>query len=332
MKLPEFSHEVWDSKYRYYNENTLEEFWLRIAQALASTEKNENKQKFQEIFYDELKDFKNVLGGRIMANIGIPTRNKTTLLNCFVHHPKDIGMKDPDSIEGIYTLLKAQALTLKSEGGYGTNFSFLRPAGTYIKGIGSRTPGVCRFMDLWNESSKVVTSGFDKETYENKKNEEKKHTRKGAQLGVLNIWHPEIKEFIRAKQIPNKWDKFNVSVGNVKGFMEAVLNNENWDLIFPDVSFEKYESEWDGDINSWKEKGYPIKTYEKVKAKDLYDEIMLATYTRNEPGFLFFDIVNLLNPISYIEEVEAAFLVVFLAVAIVAIVYMNCRKTQGSVY
>ena len=143
-----------------------------------------------------------------MANLGIDTRHSTTLMNCYVHHPKDIGYKDPDSIEGIYDMLKAQAHTLKSEGGYGMNFSWIRPAGSYVKGIGSRTPGVLKFMELWDTSSEIITMGSEK-ILGTLKNDEKIKIRKGAQMGVLSVWHPEIEDYIIAKQTPGRVTKFN---------------------------------------------------------------------------------------------------------------------------
>ena len=90
----------------------------------------------------------------------------------------DTKLEDPDSIEGIYTQLQAQAKTLASEGGYGTNFSWIRPRGMYINGIGARTPGVLKFMELWDKSSEIITMGSD-EILDDLKIDEKKKIRKG---------------------------------------------------------------------------------------------------------------------------------------------------------
>jgi len=184
------------------------------------------KEAAKEVFFTLLQDFKFVPGGRITSNIGIDGRKGTTLFNCFVHNPLDLPMMDPDSIEGIYNLIKVQALTLKSEGGYGMNFSWLRPAGAYVSGIGARTPGVLKFMELWDKSSEIITQGSSKILGSLKENEKKK-IRKGAQMGVLNIWHPDIIDFIKAKQTPGRLTKFNLSVGITPGFMEAVEANDS---------------------------------------------------------------------------------------------------------
>jgi ribonucleotide reductase alpha subunit len=180
-----FQKEVWIQNYKAPNEKKIEDTWKRIAKATSEIEKD--SQYWTNKFYDLLYNFKFVPGGRISANIGVNDRKETTLFNCYVHNPKDINFSDPDSIEGIVELVKKQALTLKSEGGYGMNFSWIRPSGTYINGIGSRTPGVLKFMELWDKSSEIITMGTTKRYGEIRKNEKLK-IRKGAQMGVLNCF------------------------------------------------------------------------------------------------------------------------------------------------
>jgi ribonucleoside-diphosphate reductase alpha chain len=120
---------------------------------------------------------------------------------------------------------------------------------------------------------------------------------------VLNVWHPDIEEFILAKQTPGRLTKANLSVGITEGFMKALQNDEDWNLEFPDTSFERYEEDWDGVLEEWKAKGYPVIVYKTVKAIELWDKIMYATYTRNEPGVLFLDLINKLNPLAGKEYV-----------------------------
>ena len=297
-----YSKEIWNDNYRGPDEETIIDSWKRLAHSAASVEDADKRKDIAEKFFDALEDFKFIPGGRIMANLGVKGRESTTLFNCFVHHPKDINMKDCDSIEGIYTLLKAQAHTLKSEGGYGTNASFLRPAGSYVKGIASRTPGALAFMELWNTSSDVITRGSDVFTGVRIEGEKKK-IRKGAQMLVMTVFHPDIKDFITAKQTPGRLTKFNMSVGITKDFMDALLDDKEWHLRFPDTTCEKYSDEWFGDIEEWEEKGYPVIIYETLPAKDLWDMIMKATYNRNEPGVLFLDTSNKLNPMSGLEKI-----------------------------
>ena len=299
--LPDLSKEVWEQNYRADGENTVQDTWERQAKACSAVEKEEIRAKVYEDFKWLLTDFKGIAGGRITANLGV-AREGTTLMNCFVQNPSDINYKDVDSIEGIYSMLKAQALTLKSEGGYGMNFSWIRPAGTYINGIDSRTPGVLKFMELWDKSSEIITMGSETIIGERHKGEKKK-IRKGAQMGILSIWHPEIETFIDAKLTPNRLTKFNLSIGITNGFMDAVNAEADWNLEFPDTTFIKYKSEWFGDIYKWKALGYPVIVYKTMKARELWDKIMKATYTRNEPGVLFLDLANKLNPLSYAEDI-----------------------------
>lgn len=295
--LHPFSRDIWDITYRFDSEKDIYE---SLRRCFLANSKVEMTDELQEQYYQELCDcIENLCpGGRVLANLGVPNRLGTTLMNCFVHNVSDIKLKDADSIKGIYTMLEAQAQTLKSEGGYGSNFSWIRPAGAYIKGIDSRTPGVNAFLQLWDLSSSVVTSGFEGHV-DKREAGEKKKIRKGAQMWMLSAWHPEIFEFIRAKQTPGRFTKANMSVAITEGFMDCLKNDEDWSLVFPHTDHPKYSDEWDGVISHWK---HPVKTYKTVKARTLWDEIMQATYTRNEPGVFFADLANLLDPVSYLPQ------------------------------
>ncbi len=316
-----FAQEIWENNYKHSSEDnfydTIERWVETFADTFSRYDLLENadlkmyqswdlmrlphlKEKLAKLFYDQAL----VPGGRISANIGIKGRN-TTLMNCFVHHPADIGMKDPDSLDSIFKLLRAQALTLKSEGGIGTNMSYLRPNGSYVQGISGRTPGVLKIAELWDKSSEIITLGSDRILGEIQPDEKKK-ARKGAQMLVLDVWHPEIMDFITAKQSEGILTKFNTSVGITKGFMQAVLQDELWDLVFPDTTYPKYKAQWKGDIDDWKAKGHPIIVYHTLRAKTIWNTLMEATYTRNEPGVLFLDTANEMNPLSYIEIIKAS--------------------------
>src|SRR5574343_2009641 len=256
-KYDDLSIDTWEKNYKAPDETSREQLWVRCSKTAASVENDEWREIVETKFYDLFKNDKFVAGGRIMANMGVVGRNKTTLYNCYVHNPGDIGIKDPDSIDGIYSCLKAQAKTLQSEGGWGGNASYIRPAGVYIEGIGSRSPGVLKFMELWDKSSEIITMGSSKILGDRKPNEKTK-IRKGAMMLVLDVWHQDIEEFITAKQTPGRLTKFNMSVGITNGFMDAVKNNSTWDLVFPDTTINEYKTEWTGDIESWKSNNYPI--------------------------------------------------------------------------
>ena len=123
---------------------------------------------------------------------------------------------------------------------------------------------------------------------------------------VLDVWHPEIMDFINAKQNPGVLTKFNTSVGITEGFMQAVTKDEEWDLSFPDTTHSKYKTQWKGDLKDWQDKNLPVIVYHTLRAREIWDALMHATYTRNEPGVLFLDTANEINPLSYAEIIKAS--------------------------
>ncbi len=293
----QLSHEVWFTKFRDPKETKVEDTWWRVANSLASSETTqEEREKYAKEYYRFLSSF-NTVAGRILANAGTDAAG-TTPFNCFILGPRlkeHFKHKGIDSLEGIMEMVKEQAITLKSEGGYGTNLSHLRPRGAFIKGIKTESCGPVAFANIWNTVSDTITQGAGVK----KDKRSKGSIRKGAMLLCLEIWHPSIIEFIRAKQVKGVLDKFNISVGATDDFMEAVDKDLDFDLIFPNTEFEKYNAEWDGDIESWKKKGYPIVKYQTLKARALYEIIMESTYNRNEPGVLFLTRANKLNNLWY---------------------------------
>lgn len=324
-----FSEEIWGLTYKDYKDDNVDFTMRRVARHLASAETTpELRFLWENRFYDLLTNFKGVGGGRISANAGTEHAG-TTLANCYVGPLPDY---DLDSIEGIYKVLVDQANTLKSEGGWGMDFSWIRPRGSYIKGVGVESPGSVRFMELFDKSSEIVTAGSGKKAA---KKEAKGRIRKGAMMGTLAVWHPDIVEFITAKQTPGRLTKFNVSVNCTDDFMAKVnrvtelkarlaklegaedmasiqaqwsLQSEfdredQWELVFPDTEGETYKKEWKGDIKSWEAKGYPINVYDTVSVSYLWNLIMESTYNRNEPGVLFLDRANHFLPLNYAERI-----------------------------
>lgn len=316
----DFSRQIWEVTYKTQNENSITDTWRRVANVVANVEKDdESKRFYADAFYEILKDFKFIPGGRILANAGGNCTN-VSLVNCFLSpQPK----YDMDSVEGIMEVLKNQVLTLKSEGGWGLNCSFIRPRGSYIEGIGARTPGAVKYLELFDKSSEIITEGpgdYYIESKEKTPKNEKKKIRKGAMMLCLSCWHPDIYEFITAKQKPFHLTKMNMSVNVTNAFMdilnrvnELVKNNASqeeidavdfWQLRFPDTAFEKYKSEWDGDLDKWEKKGYPVKVYRTVRATDLWEALMQSTSNRSEPGVLFLDRANETHCANYIPELQ----------------------------
>lgn len=311
-----FSEEIWRSTYKDHADADIDATMTRIATAIASVEATPELQAtWANKFYDMLTNFKVVVGGRIMANAGTEWAG-TTLMNCFVG-PR--AKFDVDSLDSIMYHLESQAQTLKSEGGWGENFSYLRPRGSFIHGIGVESPGAVKYMELFDKSSEIITSGSGKKSDVKKA---KGKIRKGAQMGVLDIWHPDIIEFITAKQQAGRLTKFNVSVNCSDEFMQrlielqkldadpeanadAIAEADAWDLFFPDTAHERYKAEWSGDIAAWLAKGYPVKMYNTISVKWLWNLIMESTYNRAEPGVLFLDRANQFNPFAYGETIFA---------------------------
>ena len=312
-----FSHETWHQKYKFKTDTTVEDTWRRVAKDLASIEKD--KKEWEQKFYEALEDFKFVPGGRITSNAGTGLKG-TTYINCFVD---GFEGKDLDSIEGIYSALLRQAQILKSEGGYGFCADIMRPCGAHIGGIANQSPGAVKFLELWDKSSDIITSGSGKTAREDQKN----FIRKGAQMVTMSCWHPDIINFIEAKKTPGCLSKFNMSVLCTDEFMTAVVMDMPWKLVFP--NYEKYPLDykeyWNGDIKSWI-KDFNVECHDKKaksctensqdndsvvvyhtfeSARDLWNLIMENTYNRNEPGVLFVDHMNKMNNLHYCEWINA---------------------------
>lgn len=294
----DLSQEVFDLTYKFGNES-IDNAFYRVAKSLASVE--EDSDYWTEKFYEALTDFKFVPGGRILSNAGTELTG-TTMINCFVDGFVD---EDRDSMEGILSALRRQALILKSEGGYGFCADTMRPRGGFITGIANESPGAVKMLEMWDKQSDVITAGSGKKS---SKAKAKGKIRKGAQMVTMSIWHPDIEEFITAKRNKGTLEKFNMSALITDEFMDAVENEQPWDLIFPDyeLDMETYKKEWNGNIKEWKAKGYPIRTYKTLEnANTLWDLIMQSTYNRNEPGVLFVDTINRMNNLYYNEYISA---------------------------
>lgn len=309
--IEDFSEEIWTQTYKDHNDKTIDDNLRRIAKAISSVEQTElGKVLWEESFYDLLTDFKGTCGGRTYSNAGTEWKG-TTLLNCFVS-PR--GNKDLDSLDAIIDDLKNQSFTLKSEGGWGQNFSWIRPRGSFIAGVGVETPGAVKYMELYDKASEIITAGSGRKST-NKKAKGK--IRKGAMMGVLDVWHPDIIEFITAKQGAGRLTKFNISVNFTNEFMERldainaskdeaeIAELDKWVLKFPDTTYKKYKNEWDGNLKNWISNGYPVVEYQTTSVQWLWNLVMESTYNRAEPGVLFLDRANEFNPLYYGETIVA---------------------------
>ena len=256
------AEQIWDMKYRFKEadgtplDGTVEDTWRRIARALAVVEKDADH--WENEFYGALEDFKFLPAGRITAGAG--TARKVTLFNCFV-----MGTI-PDSMGGIFDMLKEAALTMQQGGGIGYDFSTIRPKGALVTGVAADASGPLSFMDVWDSMCRTIMSAG---------------SRRGAMMATMRCDHPDIEDFITAKSEAARLRMFNVSVLVTDPFMAAVKANGPWDLVF------------DG------------KVYQTVKARDLWNKIMRSTYDYAEPGVIFIDRINKANNLGYCETIAA---------------------------
>jgi len=309
----DISEEVFEQNYQYGTDDHVPDTWYRNARALAQVE--ENTDAWTRRFYQLLSGqglgtgpFPFTPGGRIFANAGTGL-GKATLINCFV---SGFQGYDQDSMDEIQAELTRQAKILASEGGYGFCAHVMRPRGARIGGVGSMTPGAVQMLDVWNKQAATIVAGSG---LKSDRDDIKDKIRKGAQMVTMGIWHPDIIEFIEAKQEPGRLHKFNMSVLVNDAFMEAVKNDDTWALRFPDYENEKefYKEHWDGNLKAYQEKGGTVKTWKDpatgelavYEAREIWNRIMDSTYNRNEPGVIFVDTINRENNLGYVEHINA---------------------------
>ncbi|MDI3336797.1 adenosylcobalamin-dependent ribonucleoside-diphosphate reductase [Defluviimonas aestuarii] len=256
------AEQIWDMKYRFKQadgtpiDGTVEDSWRRIARALASVEKD--PAAWEDRFYEALEDFKYLPAGRITAGAG--TGRTVTLFNCFV-----MGTI-PDDMGGIFDGLKEAALTMQQGGGIGYDFSTIRPRGAEVKGVAADASGPLSFMDVWDAMCRTIMSAG---------------SRRGAMMATMRCDHPDIEDFIAAKQDAARLRMFNLSVLVTDPFMAAVKADGPWELTFGG------------------------KVYKTLQARDLWNRIMRATYDYAEPGVIFIDRINAANNLNYVETIAA---------------------------
>lgn len=246
------SEETHSSKYRPGGESFYD-MCSRIAGALADNEMHRQQLKTLLLNMCWLP------AGRIQLAVGSPS--KVTPYNCFVS-----GVIE-DSSTSIMGRAQEAFLTMRKGGGIGYDFSKLRPRGSAIKSaIGAVSSGPVSFMDIYDAVCATVAAAGN---------------RRGAQMGVLRVDHPDIEEFISAKHDLYKLRNFNISVGVTNEFMEAVKGDSDFDLVFNGV------------------------VHRTVNARNLWDMIMRSTWDYAEPGVLFLDNINLWNNLWYCETIDA---------------------------
>ncbi|SDI23923.1 adenosylcobalamin-dependent ribonucleoside-diphosphate reductase [Pseudomonas panipatensis] len=304
LALQPASQDIWDSKYRLKHKDgtpidgSVDETWQRVALALAEVEGDEaRREHWYERFLWALRNGA-IPAGRIISNAGAQGyKPATSTINCTVS-----GIIH-DSMDDILQKVHEAGLTLKAGCGIGYEFSTLRPRGAYVSGAGAYTSGPLSFMDIYDKMCFTVSSAGG---------------RRGAQMGTFDVAHPDVREFIRAKREDGRLRQFNLSLLITDDFMQAVETDADWPLVFPVHQKERDEV----DLNDpqrvlWRD--WPVhddyllgadgrvacRIYGRVKARHLWDMIMVSTYDYAEPGFILIDRVNQMNNNWWCEAIRA---------------------------
>ncbi len=304
ITLQPASQDIWDKKYRLKTKTgqavdaDIDATYQRVAKALAEAEPTPEKQQYwNERFVWALRRGA-IPAGRITSNAGaLEHKPATSTINCTVSGTIE------DSMDGILEKVHEAGLTLKAGCGIGYEFSTLRPRGAFVAGAGAYTSGPMSFMDIYDKMCFTVSSAGG---------------RRGAQMGTFDVSHPDVKDFIRAKREDGRLRQFNLSLLITDGFMDAVNTDADWPLVFP-VNIKEQ-----GDLNLedaeqvvWRDwpthRNYIVrddglvacKIYGHIRARHLWDMIMVSTYDYAEPGFILIDRVNEMNNNWWCETIRA---------------------------
>src|SRR5438876_5547664 len=277
-------------KYVKDKEQTIGDVRARVARALAAAEREEERAHWERRF-SEAMEAGFIPAGRINSAAGIPMQ--ATLINCFVQPVGDSISEVVDGKPGIYTALQEAAETMRRGGGVGYDFSAIRPKGAEVRGTRSRASGPVSYMRVFDRSCETVESAG---------------ARRGAQMGVLRCDHPDVEEFIHAKD-RGDLANFNISVGVTDAFMRAVESDAEIELVH---KARPHSDAITAGAQSGKQGPSPVYrredglwVYAKPRARELWDQIMRSTYDHAEPGILFIDRINRDNNLNYCETIEA---------------------------
>lgn len=264
---------------------TVEEMFWRVAYHIAVIEETWDSDVIERArsFYHLLTSKRFFPNSPTFTGAGTPLGQ---LAACFVLPISDDMGRDS---AGIFTTLRNAALIQQTGGGNGFAFSRLRPKGAIVNTSAGQATGPVGFLRVYDNAFGEIAQGG---------------SRRGANMGVLRVDHPDIGEFITCKTSENAITNFNISVGITDAFMRAVENDEDWDLRFPDILAPEYRK-FNGTLEQAEAAGMPIRTYKTVRARDLFNKIVRQAHHNGEPGMLFLDAANRSNPVPHLYQLEA---------------------------
>ncbi len=284
-----YINEIIAKKYCLPGEKKWEDVVARFEKKLAI---DADKGKISKIAYNKIVELMNerkfIPGGSILYSFNNP--KNTSLSNCYY---LDL---EKDSIEGIFNAIEKDAMIFSKRGGVGNSIEILRPKNEPTNNAAMKSSGSVSFIRNFSSTAKTIGQ----------------NGRRGALLISTSVWHPDIEDFISCKSDPvsvygEKVDNsaVNISVKLSDEFLEAVENNADWQLVFPDITEnrELYDRSWNGDINQWKRDGGKLKVYKKVKARALMAKIVQSSWSSGDPGVLFWDTINKYTPTAYNKNI-----------------------------
>jgi len=265
---------------------SIEETFWRVAYHVAKVEEtwgNQDIIKRAKQFYELLTTKQFFPNSPTFTGAGTPLGQ---LAACFVLPlSDDMGRWE----DGIFQTLRDAALIQQTGGGNGFSFSRLRPTGTLVKSSAGQATGPVGFLRVYDKAFGEIAQGG---------------TRRGANMAVMRVDHPDIEDFITCKTDENAITNFNISVGITDAFMDAVQKDDWWELRFPDVNSPEYHG-FSGTLEQAEKTGVPIIVHKRIRARELFDKIVEQAHHNGEPGVLFLDAANRGNPVPHLYDLEA---------------------------
>ena len=264
---------------------TVEEMFWRVAANIAKVEleRGADVDDLSRKYYTLLTSKRFFPNSPTFTGAGTPLGQ---LAACFVLPIVDDMGRDP---AGIFQTLRDAALIQQTGGGNGFSFSRIRPKGSFVKSSSGQATGPVGFLRVYDNAFGEVAQGG---------------TRRGANMAVLRVDHPDIEDFISCKTNENQVTNFNISVGITDAFMNAVRDDREWTLRFPDLQSPRAKG-FKGTNEQAEDAGIPFKNYKTLRARDLFEKIVAQAHHNGEPGVLFLDAANRYNPVPHLYPLEA---------------------------